>query len=57
VSKTHPGFKGAQHQIEEKQGVSAKSAAKILAAGAHHASAEAKKKNPRLNKVSGTKKK
>ncbi|HVC17695.1 MAG TPA: hypothetical protein VNE18_10380 [Rhodanobacter sp.] len=51
----HPGFKGAQRQIEQKEGVSAKDAGAILASGARNASAKAKAANPRLNKVKGRK--
>lgn len=55
-SSAHPGFKGAARAIEQREGVSAKSAGKILGAGARNASAAAKKKNPRLNRVSGASK-
>lgn len=47
----HEGFKAAQKKIASKQGLSMKSAGAILASGARHASASAKKANPRLNKV------
>jgi hypothetical protein len=50
-SKAHPGFKGAMKQVEQKSGVSAQSAAKIIGYGKAHASAAAKKANPRLNKT------
>ncbi len=50
--KAHPGFKAAAKSIQKKEGVSADSAARILAAGARNASAKAKKANPRLNRVS-----
>lgn len=49
----HPGFKGAAAKIMSRQGVSAKSAAAILASGTRHASAAAKRKNPNLKKVGG----
>jgi hypothetical protein len=49
--KAHPGFKKAAASIAKKQGVSKERASAILAAGARHASPEAKRKNPRLNKV------
>lgn len=49
----HIGFKGAVRSVEAKEGYSAQTAAKIIAAGARNASPAAKKKNPRLNKVKG----
>ena len=52
MSKAHPGFKAVQAKVE-REGYSAKTAAKIVAAGARHASAAAKKRNPRLNRVAG----
>lgn len=54
--KRHPGFKAVQSKIAKKQGVSKKAAGAILAAASRGASAEAKKKNPRLKRVSGPKK-
>lgn len=48
----HPGFKGAVKSVERKDGVSAKSAAKIIGAGKAHASQAARKANPRLNRTS-----
>lgn len=48
----HVGFKGAERQVEG-EGYSAKSAAKIIGAGKAHASAAAKRNNPRLNKKGG----
>lgn len=53
VGDKHPGFKGAMAQIMAKEGVSGKSAAAILAFGARHASAKAKRRNPNLKKVGG----
>lgn len=53
--KAHPGFKAVQKHIEG-EGYSAKSAGAILASRTRHASAAAKKANPRLNKVKGGKK-
>lgn len=53
MAKAHPGFKAAAASIAKRQGVSAASAKAILASGARHASAAAKKANPRLNKVKG----
>lgn len=55
-SKAHPGFKAAQAQIAQKQGMSMDRAGAVLAAGARKASPAAKKKNPNLMKVSGVKK-
>lgn len=52
MSKAHPGFKAVQGKVE-REGYSAKTAAKIVAAGARKASAKAKAANPRLKKVSG----
>jgi hypothetical protein len=46
----HVGFKGAEKQVQ-KEGYSAKSAAKIIGASKAHASPAAKKANPRLNKT------
>lgn len=54
--KKHPGFKAVQNKIAAKQGVSKKAAGAILAAASRGASAAAKKKNPRLKRVSGPKK-
>ena len=52
-TKDHPGFKAEQEKIAKKQGISKEKAGAILAAGARNASASAKKKNPRLNRVKG----
>lgn len=49
----HPGFAAVQDKIAAKEGVSKNSAGAILAASSRGASKAAKKKNPRLNKVSG----
>lgn len=53
MSKKHPGFKGAMKSVERKEGVSKESAAKIIGAGKAHASAAARKANPRLNRKGG----
>lgn len=45
------GFKENAARIAEKQGISEKQASAILAAATRKASASARKKNPRLNKV------
>lgn len=46
----HPGFKAVQAKIEG-EGYSKKAAGAILANKTRHASASAKKKNPRLKRV------
>jgi hypothetical protein len=50
-SKEHPGFKGAAKEVAKSEGVSMKSANKIIGYGKAHASAAAKKANPRLKKT------
>lgn len=50
AGKKHPGFKGAQKQIE-KEGYSKQAAGAILASSTRKASASAKAKNPKLKKV------
>jgi hypothetical protein len=47
----HPGFKSMQGQIAAKEGVSQQAAGAILANCTRHASASAKKANPRLKGV------
>lgn len=47
------GFKAAAQNVERKEGVSKQSADKIIAVGARHASAGAKKANSNLRKVKG----
>jgi hypothetical protein len=49
----HPGFKKSQQAIAKKQGVSQKTAGKILGAAARNASPAAKKKNPHIKRVNG----
>ena len=56
MSKAHPGFKAVQSKIQG-EGYSKKAAGAILANASRHASPAAKKANPRLNRVSGGKKK
>jgi len=46
-------FKRKQAAIAKRQGISEKRAGAILAEGARHASAAAKRKNPNLKKVKG----
>jgi hypothetical protein len=50
-SKAHPGFKGAAAQVMQKQGVSQAAANRIIGYGKAHASAAAKKANPRLTRT------
>jgi hypothetical protein len=52
----HVGFKGAVNSVMAKEGVSEESAEKIIGAGKAHASAAAKRANPRLSKTGGKKK-
>lgn len=47
----HLGFKGAVNKVAAKEGVSKKSAAKMVAVASRGATAKAKRKNPRLKKV------
>ena len=47
----HPGFKAVQKKLAGKYGM--KAAGAILASSSRNASAAAKKKNPRLNRVEG----
>lgn len=49
----HPGFKSVQASIARKGGYSMKTAGAILAASSRHASAKAKRANPRLRRVKG----
>lgn len=53
MAARHPGFKAVQASIAKRQGVSAKRAGAILAAGTRGASAKAKRANPRLKRVKG----
>lgn len=52
-AKKGMGFKAAQKQIAQKQGIPMDRAGAILAAGARKASPAAKKANPNLKKVQG----
>lgn len=47
----HPGFKKVASSIARKSGVSMEAAGAILAASSRHASAKAKRRNPRLKRV------
>lgn len=53
MADAHPGFKAVQNKIAGKEGVSQKAAGAILANASRNASPEAKRNNPRLNKVEG----
>jgi hypothetical protein len=55
MAKAHPGFKSVQRGIAEKEGVSEKAAGAILASSTRKASPAAKKANPNLKKVRGSK--
>jgi len=52
-STAHPGFAAVASKIASKQGVSKDAARRILAFRTRHASAAAKKANPRLARVKG----
>jgi hypothetical protein len=56
MASKHPGFAKAAAGIARKQGISREAAGAILANGARHASAAAKRKNPRLKRVTMKKK-
>jgi hypothetical protein len=49
--KVHPGFAAVEAKIAKEPGI--RNPGAVLAAGARHASAAAKKANPRLKRVSG----
>jgi hypothetical protein len=51
-AKGHPGFKAVAAKIAKRPGVH--DAGAILASASRHASAAAKKKNPRLKRVRGS---
>ena len=46
-------FKKAQAKVQKESGVSKEAAGAIIASASRNASPEAKKKNPKLNKVKG----
>lgn len=46
-------FKSVQAKIAKKQGISKDRAGAILAESSRHASAKAKRKNPKLKRVKG----
>lgn len=49
----HIGFKAAQRSIMRRGGYSKKSAGAILASAGRKSSAKARRKNPRLRRISG----
>jgi hypothetical protein len=51
AGKAHPGFHGAAESVARKEGVSMAAANRIIGYGKAHASAAARKKNPRLNRT------
>lgn len=51
--KKHPGFAAEARKISQKEGVSRRAADAILASSSRHASAKAKRNNPKLKKVKG----
>jgi hypothetical protein len=53
MRKAHPGFKAVANKISVEEHLSHKEAGAILANASRHASAKAKKENPRLNRVKG----
>ena len=50
-SKAHPGFAGAARSVARKEGMSIEQASKVIGYGKAHASAAAKRANPRLKKT------
>lgn len=52
-SKAHPGFKAVARGMARSQGISQERADAELASRTRAASAGARKKNPRLNRVRG----
>jgi acetyl-CoA acetyltransferase len=56
MASKHPGFAKAAAGIARKQGISREAAGAILANSSRHASAAAKRKNPRLKRVAMKKK-
>lgn len=53
-SKKHPGFQAVQDRIARKEGVSKQEAGAELGAATRRASEKARKANPRLNRVKGS---
>jgi hypothetical protein len=52
-SAEHPGFKAVVDKVEKQQGVSKETAEKEIGYAKAHASAAAKRANPRLNNTRG----
>lgn len=52
-TKAHPGFNAAAARIAAIEGMSKEHARAVLASSSRNASAKAKKRNPRLNRVKG----
>ncbi len=50
----HPGFKAVASKIASREHISAARASAILASSSRHASAAAKRSNPRLKRVRGS---
>lgn len=55
MANGHPGFKAAASDISKREGISQKRADAILASSSRNASAGAKRRNPRLNRVNSRK--
>lgn len=55
MSKAHPGFASVASSIARRGGYSLSAARAILASRTRKASASAKRKNPRLKRVKGRK--
>ena len=53
----HIGFRGAVNKVQSTEHVSKKSAERIIGAAKNNASSAAKKRNPRLKRMGGAKKK
>lgn len=53
---THPGFAAVQAKIAKTGGYSKRAAGAILASASRHASPAAKRANPKLLKVGGSRK-
>lgn len=51
MAKSHPGFKAVAAKIASREGISGSRARAILASSTRHASAKAKRANPRLKRV------
>lgn len=56
MSTAHPGFAAVQAKIARKEGVSMNRAGAILGSRTRKASAAARRRNPRLNRVKGGRK-